>query len=266
MSTNETKSLRENPRGAQLHVISLLAGEQRAPVALFSLLKEASSTVAVRFAGGCSGMDQATRERLLDYSASGFEAAGGFDGVAMSGGTREDCEPTICQVPVKLRDKFACVAVSSTPRVETMHISDDRGLTITESARLETRQDAAVVVQANASDAASWDSDLEIYLEHMVALRDQGGWTVAVVVFNGGGVTKKEIKGALKRGIPVIVVNGTGRAADQFASEFRAGQFGADFADIAGIENLNELVHIAEFGDPNTLTQGVKRFKLGGSN
>lgn len=249
-------------RGAQLHVISKLRDEISAPVALFALMAKSKATVAVRFAGGCSGMDVAMRNLLQTYVVSAFEIAGGFGGVAMSGGTLESCAPTVCQIPVALRAKFGCIAVSTTPRIGTMHLSDEAGLTITNDARIETRQDAAVIVQRNSSDDGAWDDDLAVYLSHLTELRNQGKWTVAVIAVNGGGVTKKEIIGALTRRIPVIVVNGTGRAADQFSTEFRALHFGPDFAALKELTNLKQIVHIAEFDDPETMAQGISKFNL----
>jgi len=49
--------------------------------------------------------------------------------------------------------------------------------------------------------------------------RDGGFHAAGLIVWNGGNVTKSEVKLALERGFTVFLVKGTGRAADELAND-----------------------------------------------
>lgn len=229
--------------------------------------------VAVRYAGGCSGIDAETVAKMPAYFEAAHRGVGKI--VAFSGGTvvtedkveggktvRTPVGFTITYVPSLLREKYGCYAISTTPRTEQMRLDRDFGgviLTGGETVnRVDYRQDRAVIMQVDAADIAEsdWSKDVIPYLTLLAAWQKQGV-AVAVVAFNGGGVTKKEIYWALERGVPVIAVRGSGRQTDAFIEAFEKGEakVPGEGGDEVAVDPA--LVSICSIDDPETLRQAL---------
>ncbi len=222
----------------QLHVISK---GQVLPIEFTSLVSHPGvAPEIVRIAGGCKGLSADIQANMINYFLEAFRIPGGreFRGTAFSGGTANATEDggiksdMVTNVPAHLAQAYPCIALSTTPRTGVMHMDRRSGGVIVDAygGRLDYRQHAAAVVQADPANVLDWDGDLELYLTLMEGYK-QIGKNVAIIVLNGGKVTRDEIYKALSRGIPVIVVEGSLREADAFVKAFNTGDFSATAAE-----------------------------------
>jgi hypothetical protein len=222
--------------------------------------------VAVRYAGGCSGIDAETVAKMPAYFEAAHRGLGKI--VAFSGGTmntedkvvdgktvRTPVGFTITYVPSLLKALYGAYAISTTPRTEQMTLDPDFGGVVLTSHgdRVDYRQDRAVIMQVDAADIAEsdWSKDVIPYLTLLAAWQKQGV-KVAVVAFNGGGVTKKEIYWALERGVPVIAVRGSGRQTDAFIEAFEKGEAKVPGAGGDEVAVDTDLVSICSIDDAET--------------
>lgn len=230
----------------------VMGSAESTPTSLAAMASQAKSPRAFRLAGGCSGMTPEQRAAVVPYFV---EALRGFDGVAISGGTMSpDGQPMVTNVPSALVSAGnPCVAIGTLPRTHDMSLPKSGSVSVSKYGdTIDLGQHGVAVVQLNASEVLDWDGDLPFYLSFMTGLRNDAQYTVATIVFNGGGVTKKEMIGAIENGIPLIVVRGSGRAADEFATQYDGGAGSFDPGFIATAKSSG-LVRFAEFSDPETL-------------
>lgn len=225
----------------------------------------------VRYAGGCAGLDEAKFAKMVKFFTDAHRGVGRI--VAFSGGTfktedkvldnrtvRTPVGFSITYVPALLKEVYGCYAISTTPRTSQMTLdSDFGGVILTDGMdRVDYRQDRAVVMQKDAADIAEsdWSKDVIPYLNLMVSWQKQGVM-VAVVAFDGGGATKKEIYWALERQIPVIAVRGSGRQSDAFIEAFEKGEaFVPDSqGDMVAVDP--ELVSIVSFDDADSFRDAL---------
>ena len=246
------------PNGTFFSVMA--QGEAMAAV-FAAMASNAQSPAAFRLAGGCSGMTDAERARVLPYFV---EALQGFSGLAISGATASgDGKPMVTNVPSALvAAGNPCIAMGTVPRTADMSLPESGSVCVSGYGdTIDLGQHGVAVIQRNASEVLDWDGDLTAYLDFLEGLQDDADWTVGVVVFNGGGVTKKEITQALDRGLPLIVVRGSGRAADEFATQWFGGEGSFD-EELLQFAVENKLVAFADFSDAATLRQAFQEFNL----
>jgi hypothetical protein len=222
-------------RGCRLYVISK---GQAVPVEFTSLVtRDGSAPEVIRLAGGCKGLSKEFVDGMIPYFLDAFavkDADGKvtreFRGTAFSGGTANADKDgglksdMITNVPAALAAAYHCIAMSTTPRTGTMAV--DKGGLIVDlyGGRLDYRQHAAVIFQQDPAEVLEWNGDLELYLTLMEGWQ-MVGLKTGIIAMNGGDVTREEIYGALKRRIPVIAIEGSGRECDAFIAAFRHGDF-----------------------------------------
>lgn len=201
--------------------------------------------VVVRIAGGCSNMDHTDKLDMLRYFAEAFQ---GFGGAIISGATREVIEGTVDPIVTEIPGVIAAlnpgvVPLGTAPRTSRFRLLGQSVLHVAEGETtiICPSQDAALYVQTNPNASeGKWDGDLDAYIEVMQQLREDAGFAVAgLVAWNGGGVTKTELNRIAEKGWPVIVINGSGRAADEYAANTEFTQ--------------RPNVFVAERGDVRTL-------------
>lgn len=210
------------------------------PAAFKLFVTSARQKAIIRVAGGCKGFTPEASAAMMPFFLGGFaeKNAGGevqrkYQGVVFSGGTANaDDEGTLANdmvtnVPAVLREAYGVVAMSTTPRTADLALERKHGGLVvgdTVGTRLDYRQDAAAIIQKSASQLMDWDGDVPVYFDFMEDLKE-AGYDTAVITMNGGDITRDEIYGALKRGIPVIAVEGSLRETDAFIKAFRDGDW-----------------------------------------
>lgn len=246
------------PRGTWFSVTR--EGEST-PSIFAAMASMAEGQSAFRLAGGCSGMTDDERARVLPYFVEGL---GGFNGVAISGATSApDGKPMVTNVPAALvQAGNNCVALGTLPRTADMALPQSGSVSVSEYGdTIDLGQHGVTVVQKDASQVLDWDGDLSFYADFLKGLQNEAEWPVALIVFNGGGVTKKEIEIALASSIPVIVVRGSGRASDEFASQWNGAEGSFDNELLEAARHAG-LVDFADFDDPMTLRSAATNFGL----
>lgn len=241
-STNaSTPKFDNDARGC---LITVMTPKEPLPAAFKLKAANAAHRAIVRVTGGCKGFTKEAQEGMIPFFVDSFavrDAAGNitqeFQGVAFSGGTinRDKDEALVTDmvttVPAVLAHHYACVALSSTPRTDDIYAARHRsGLSIGNQ-DIDLGQHAAAIVQVSAAQAASaWDLDLPVYFDFMEDLQGQG-FKTAIIAMNGGDITRDEIYGAIKRGFPVIAIEGSLRETDAFIKAARDGDWSATAAE-----------------------------------
>jgi hypothetical protein len=223
----------------------------------------------IRYAGGCANLDEALKAGMPQYFLDAHKGIGKI--VAFSGGTiatedrfdaaaqrtvRERVDFAITYIPSLLKGAYGCYAMSTTPRTTQMSLDPDfGGLLITGHDRIDYTQDRAVIIQKDAIDIVDvdWAKDVLPYLGLMQKWQGQGV-NCAVLGFNGGGATWKELVWAVERSIPVLLIRGSGRKTDEFINMFEAGTL--KVKDISNGDDIAvdpSLVSIADASDAQSL-------------
>jgi hypothetical protein len=126
-------------------------------------------------------------------------------GAAVSGGTDIGVMGALGRARAAARAPFPLVGVAAEGTVDIGN-GVERRLTA-----LEPNHTHFVLVPGEVWGAESpWLFD--------VAVAIAGGRPVVTLVFNGGAITLDDVQRSLERGIPVMVLAGTGRAADRIAA------------------------------------------------
>ncbi|MBY0359698.1 MAG: hypothetical protein K2W82_16975 [Candidatus Obscuribacterales bacterium] len=226
---------------------------QAAPAAFTGLVNTpGAAREVIRIAGGCKGLPAEFQTGMMRYFQEAFrlvDADGNttreYTGTVFSGGTANADESgdlkndMVTNAPAYLAAIYRCIAISTTPR--TAHMALDRragGVVVDDyGGRIDHRQHGALVTQPSVLDEVfDWDGDLDLYLGMMEGWQ-QAGFKTGVLVLNGGDVSRREIYKALKLGLPVIVIEGSGREADAFVKAYRDGDF-----SLTGAETRAKLV------------------------
>ena len=231
--------------------------------------------VVIRIAGGCKNISPEVVDAMPGYFLDAFrtvdddgETVSVFRGTAFSGGTANiDDEGVfglgmVTNMPAVLAANYPCVAMSTTPRTAIMALNHETGGLIVDSygGRIDPRQHGALIVQEDPAEVLDWNGDLETYLTLMEGWK-QAGFKVAVIAMNGGGVTRDEIYGALKRGIHVIAIEGSLRETDAFIKAWRDDDWSETAEDVredcqAIVEGADEdLVSIVAINDAEALRE-----------
>lgn len=170
-------------------------------------------------------------EDARDFLSLFENAFSGFAGAMLFGGTRmidkqnaSQIVPGITEIPSHIRE--ACpnmVSLGVVPRTADIKITE-HGLVVSESDEdayrtiIHPNQDMCLLVQVSPDQPAIWDAEFEECLQITKDLRDFAEFKSLLVVYNGGGVTEREILATAKHGWPVLLIRGSGRKADEYAS------------------------------------------------
>ena len=201
------------------------------PLSVSSYIHRSPAALGIRLAGGCSNMSQAERDGMLGFFASGLA---GFSGLLSSGGTREVSPdgmliPMVTDVPPLLaaQSPGKVLTISSVPRTGDLRLVGESRLVLSADHTLLPNPGVhmIIVVQSETGFPLEWDGDLDTYFKLFHSLVVDGLWKFGMVVYNGGGVTKKEAERAMMLGWPVILVEGSGRMADELVQAIKLPDF-----------------------------------------
>jgi len=175
----------------------------------------------------------------------------------------------ITQVPYYLARLFPSVAWGSTPQTFRLRLDQDHGNVIVSKygAMLDHRGHMNVLTQNDAVTVQEWNGDVRWYMGALAAFARRN-YKVGVYMVNGGDITLDEGLLALSKGIPVIAIDGTGRAAEQFIEAYRGGAVAGlyeggfqrdtldvDEDEIPDDDEIERLVRVAQIDDPAALSR-----------
>lgn len=201
-----------------------------------------ASKAVVRITGGCANMSVADSHGVLDLFTGAFK---GFSGLQLVGATRmiQNDDPAkvvfgITEVGPAIRDQNPdSMLVGVVPRTERLIPDWSRGFMKVEQIPSEDYVpshgadhgelatiihpsfDVVVLAMAKLTREEVWDDEVEFcrYVTDLLVRR--GRWRSLLVAYNGGSVTEKEVRATAARGWPVLLVEGSGRKADELASD-----------------------------------------------
>jgi len=230
------------------------------PAAFALMATIAPHKVAIRLSGGCKGMGPEDKTAMLAYFAAAFA---GYKGMVWSGATRQftkdgGLDPMVTDVPgVIAAANPECIALGSAPRTDILRLVEESRLVLDNYGTGPNPSMSGILLVQNGADGASdWDGDLDAAFTLMENLTGYAAFTrMGVVAWNGGPITRDEVMRSASRGWPTIVIRGSGRAADEIASQL-------DANDPALMDKLpkNHNLIIAHRSDPATLRIALQTF------
>lgn len=202
--------------------------------ALVSELREQADAFLF-LSGGASRMAAPDQERLLSLFES-FDAlaASGLRFAVGDGGTKAGIMEAAGRARARSENAFPLLGISPAP--EILPLGDS------ERTAIDSNHSHIVAVTHDAwSDTHSsyWGSETEAMYRIFADLAD-GRPSVALVA-NGGGITLSELEWNLRQGRRVVVIEGSGRAADAVAAAIRG--TATEDEDVVGyLDRAREIV------------------------
>jgi hypothetical protein len=238
------------------------------PAAAKALMGSSPARLGLRIAGGCSNMSRSDRDNMLMWFGANLRD---FTGFLSSGGTREVVngviDPMVTEVPALLAGMGRVITLSTVPRTGDFELVDDSRLQVfTQSewgdsiSHPNPSVHMLVFVQHELGDTLDWDGDVETYITLFNTFQRTAEWQFATIVWNGGGVTETEIKLAARSGWPVILVKGSGRAADKYVDAHRSGTRGR--GHICPLRSTAPQLDRRQQGRPNITARSARRARL----
>jgi hypothetical protein len=164
--------------------------------------------------GGADEMDPALGVRLQQLFGRGLvPAAAGCEALILDGGTRTGVMAMIGQGVADRGHRSLLVGVAPEGRVAAP--GEATGGQGGPRVELEPNHSHFVLVQGNA-----WGAETSMLFRLASALATEV--PVLVVVVNGGAITKQEVLRAVRRHWPIVVIQGSGRLADEIATALQS--------------------------------------------
>lgn len=196
----------------------------------FLFARKYLSRFVMRITGGCSLMQDEDRIRLMELK----KAMQGFTGVGLFGGTNiryrerpEEVCDSVTEVFPSVTSRMLKLGVIA--KVHDMRVTP-YGIVVRDEPGSKTFSvmhsgaDALLTVQPSADRLSQWEAEYKECVRLVDDLQAVG-WSSVLLVFNGGRTVETELLtwAALARENPgkwrVLLVEGSGRVADKFASD-----------------------------------------------
>ena len=237
----------------KIHLVVMNATEGL-PSAFALLGTRAAKKVAIRLLGGCKGMGPADKEEMLDFFSFAFN---GFRGLIWSGGTRQvtengEIDPMVTDMPgVIAQANPGCIALGTIPRVDMLSLQGDSRLVLDQYGNVPNPDMMGLLIVQNGADGqGDWDTDVPVYVNMMKQWKAYAGFTaLGTVAWNGGAITEKEIFLSAQQGWMTVLIEGSGRVADEIAEKYQAG----DSELLAKLPRDHRMVVVSK-NDPEELT------------
>lgn len=192
-------------------------------------LHKATRRYLIRLTGGSNYMDPSIGATCVEVLSN---ALSGFNGVVLFGGTRtiriDDPSvilPTISEVPSNIKTADGLMFFGVIPRTSVMKYDQNVGLILETDfgsglmTIVHPDQDVCLQVQRNVDDFAPWDAEWKECSRVVEAFTRDGNWNSLLIVYNGGETTLREARHWASRNWPILLIRGSGRAADQLIHE-----------------------------------------------
>lgn len=185
----------------------------------------ARDRLALRIAGGCSGMSPADKQEMLEYFAYVLD---GYGGVIWSGATRAvtkdgEIDPMVTEVPGVIAGLgHGAVALGTAPRTDLFSLQGDSRFVLDEYGTVVNPALSGVLLVQNGADSPlDWDGDVPDAFTLTQQWVKYAGLDAGWMSWNGGGITLDEVRRSVLTGYPTFVVRGSGRESDNIAEAFR---------------------------------------------
>jgi hypothetical protein len=184
------------------------AEETSSPAALLSELGLPARAPVIAVVGSADGLDTSLQEPLIHLFAEGLvRPAVEADAVIMDGGTASGAMAVLGRAVATQDPHPPLLGVAPAGRVTYPGPSGRNG----DRADLDPCHSHFVL-----ADSSDWGGETALFFN--LAAELAGDAPVIVVVVGGGSVTRAEVLRAVRRGWPVIIVEGSGGLADELAA------------------------------------------------
>lgn len=192
----------------------LVASPDGTPVAsVLKALEIEQPKTLIMLAGGAASLDETLRPHLVQLFSRGIApAAADTDALIIDGGTEAGTMAMMGQGVAEAGRNSILLGVAAAGKV-TYPGGPAEGR-IEDSAPLDPNHSHFVLVESD-----EWGGETETMYE----LAEELGKEIPVltILVNGGQVAKREVLQSVRRGWPIIVIEGTGRLADEIAIAVR---------------------------------------------
>jgi len=196
------------PTGNRAWLVAPPAGTNAADILQALSLKQPKALILV--IGGAAELDEAVKPRLVQLCGRGIaRATASIDALILDGGTQAGVMALVGQGVADRGRKTALVGVA--PAGKVTYPDGPADGSIPDGAALDPNHSHFVLV-----DSHEWGGELET----TYALAEALAKTIPVVtvLINGGPLTRDEVLRSVRQGWPIIVVQGSGRLADDIAT------------------------------------------------
>jgi hypothetical protein len=172
--------------------------------------------------GGASGLDEESKERLRPlFSRVLVPVARAWNAMVVDGGTDSGVMQLLGQAVGTEEASFPLVGVAVDKKVTLPGDAESRGLSA-----LERNHTHFVLVPGSSwGDESPWLA--------RVATEIAAGAPSVTVLINGGEIALQDVANSVAARRPVLVIEGTGRAADRIAAALAGDRTDAEAADLA---------------------------------
>lgn len=223
--------------GNRARLVAPAAGTPAASV--LKALEIEQPKALIMIAGGAGGLDEALRPRLVELFNHGIApAAVGIDAMIIDGGTEAGVMAIMGECVAETGRNSVLLGVA--PAGKVTYPGGPAEGSIDDGASLDSNHSHFVLVESD-----EWGGETETMYELSEELSKE--MPVLTILVNGGEVAKYEVLQSVCHGWAIIVIEGTGRLADEIAIAIREKTEppGEKMAAIVTYDRL-VLFHIAE--------------------
>ena len=194
--------------------VAITAPRDASAKAILHTLEIASPRAVILLFGGASGLDNSRKAHLATLFADGLTpVAAELGALIIDGGTQSGAMAIMGEAVAQSRAKVQLLGIAPKGKITNPEIAG--ASKIPEGASLEPNHSHFVLVESN-----DWGGETTTMLE---LARGFNAPIVAILV-NGGKIAADEALQSARNGWPLLVVEGSGRFADEVSAAVRDGE------------------------------------------
>lgn len=199
-NNNVAEAVRVRPGSDPNHVLAMLS------------MNESSPTIFVT--GGASSMSEEDIIRTQEMIATVAEFAEQQRAVIVDGGTESGVMQMVGEARKQGKYLFPLIGVSPFGKISYPGMENPNA-----EAELEDSHSHFVLV-----DGDDWGAESDMIVGVAKALSGHGMRPAVGILINGGKIARQEVYLAVSREIPMLILEGSGRLADEIATAFKTGK------------------------------------------
>jgi len=182
--------------------------------AIIDALGIASPRAVILLFGGAAGLDDSRKAHLATLFADGVAPAAAESGaLIVDGGTQSGVMEIMGEAVA--RHHGTCQLLGIAPKGKIAHPEISGGFAVSDGTPLEPNHSHFVLVESN-----EWGGETEKMLELARAFNAP----IVAILVNGGAIAADEALQSVRNGWQLLVLEGSGRFADQLSAALRDGQ------------------------------------------
>jgi len=182
---------------------------------LLDKLEIAPPKVLITVSGGAAKLEQHLQARLRQLFSRGVaRVAADLEAVVIDGGTQCGVMEMIGQGVVDRERKSPLIGIA--PKAQVFYPNKPESENNPDTIALEANHSHFILV-----DAQDWGSEVEVMYNLAKDIVKDTTVSAVTILVNGGDLSRQEILRSVRLGWPIIIVEGSGRLADELANLYR---------------------------------------------